>query len=164
VRTRACVAAVAGVAAAATGHALDVSGRLPFVHESGDVRLAMQPLAVVVWLSLAAALAAFAATTRLLLVGVPAALLVSATPELWGRGDPGALLEPGALLGAALQVLLLLVLVSAALVVEAKLRLPVLGWHTSVPPRPPLASHPRRVAARTIAVFQQRGPPLVSPT
>ena len=162
-RTRACVAAVAGVVAAATGHALDASGRLPFVHETADVRLAMHPFVVVVWLTLAAALAALAATTRLLLVGVPAALLVSAAPELWGRGDPGALVDPGALLGAALQVLLLLLLVSAALVVEARLRLMSGGDEVSAPVRPPLPSRTRRPAAHTNAVFQQRGPPVLSP-
>src|SRR5689334_15192474 len=43
VHLRGAVAAAAGVFAAATAHALDVSGRLPFVHESVNVRTAMSP-------------------------------------------------------------------------------------------------------------------------
>ena len=109
--------------AAAMAHALDVTGSLPFVHETADVRSAMSPAQFVVWLALAAGIGAVAASTRLLLVGVPGALLVSATPELIGRGDPGAVAEPGAILGALVQVLLLLAVVAMALAVERRLYL-----------------------------------------
>ena len=107
--------------AAATAHALDVSGRLPFVHETSDVRTAMTPAQVALWLALAAGLSALAASTRVLLVGVPGALLVSATPELIGRHDPGAIGEPGALLAALVQVLLLLAVVAVAVVLQRRL-------------------------------------------
>jgi hypothetical protein len=107
--------------AAATAHALDVTGRLPLVHESLDVRTAMSPAQVVMWLLSAAAISALAVTTRVLLVGVPGALLVSAAPELVGRGDPGAIAEPAAILGALVQVLLLLAVVGLALVLERRL-------------------------------------------
>lgn len=115
------LAAAAGVAAAATAHALDASGQLPFVHESADVRDAMAPAVTAAWLLLAGGFAALAAATRVVLVGAPAALAVSAFPELWGRHDAGAVAEPGALLGAALQVVLLLVVVSAALLLADRL-------------------------------------------
>ena len=121
VHLRGAVAATAGVCAAAVAHALDESGRLPFVHEAVGVRTAMSPAQVVAWLALAAIVGAVAATTRVLLVGVPGALLVSAAPELIGRGDPGAIAEPGALLGALVQLLLLLAVVATALVLERRL-------------------------------------------
>jgi hypothetical protein len=70
---------------------------------------------------LAAAVGYIAATTRVLVVGVPGALLVSAAPELLGRRDPGAIAEPGALLGALVQVLLLLSVVAVALLLERRL-------------------------------------------
>jgi len=124
VRVRGVVAAAAGVGAAATAHLLDVSGRLPFVHETVEVRTAMSPAQVVVWLAVAAGVSAVAARTRVLLVGAPGALLVSAAPELIGRHDPGAIAEPGAILGALVQVLLLLAVVAAAVILER--RLPVL--------------------------------------
>lgn len=120
---RGVVAATAGVCAAATAHALDETGRLPFVHEAVAVRTAMSPAQVVVWLVAAAAVSALAASTRVLLVGVPGALFISAAPELIGRGDPGAIGEPGAILGALLQVLLLLAVVALALVLERRRRL-----------------------------------------
>jgi len=122
VHLRGVVAATAGVCAAVVAHALDETGRLPFVHEAVDVRTAMSPAQVVTWLIAAAAISALAATTRVLLVGVPGALLISAAPELIGRGDPGAIGEPGAILGALLQVLLLLAVVALALVLERRLR------------------------------------------
>jgi hypothetical protein len=111
------------VCAAATAHALDVSGRLPFVHESVDVRTAMSPALVVGWLAAAAAVSYVAATTRVMLAGLPGALLVSATPELLGRHDPGAIAEPGAILGSLVQVLLLLAVVAVALLLERRLGL-----------------------------------------
>ena len=117
---RGAVAAAAGVFAAATAHLLDVTGRLPFVHETVEVRTSMSPAQVVVWLAVAAGVSAVAARTRVLLVGAPGALLVSATPELIGRHDPGALAEPGAILGALVQVLLLLAVVATALILERR--------------------------------------------
>lgn len=120
---RGAVAAAAGVCAAVTAHALDASGRLPFVHESVEVRTAMSPAQVLAWLALAAAVSALAATTRVLVVGVPGALLVSAAPELIGRHDPGAIAEPGAVLGALVQLLLLLAVVALALALERRLHI-----------------------------------------
>ena len=118
---RGAAAATAGVCAAATAHALDVSGLLPLVHESESVRTAMSPVQVAIWLALAAALSALAARTRPLLVGAPAALAVSGGPELLGRHDPGAVVEPGALLGALLQLLLVVAAVALAMLLERRI-------------------------------------------
>lgn len=118
---RGTVAAVAGAAGAAIGHTLDVTGRLPFVHESAGVRTAMTPAQVALWLLLAAALSALAARTKPLLVGAPAALVVSAVPELVGRHDPGAFFEPGAMLGALLQLLLVVAVVALAVLLERRI-------------------------------------------
>jgi hypothetical protein len=140
VHLRGAVAATAGLCAAATGHALDVSGRLPFVHESEGVRTAMTPAQVTVWLLAAAGLSALAARTRPWLVGAPAALAVSGTPELIGRHDPGALVEPGALLGALLQLLLVVAVVALAVALERRIALfvvPALALPTQL-------SRPRR--------------------
>jgi hypothetical protein len=125
VRVRALTAAVAGVCAAATGHALDAAGLLPFVHEAAPLRAAMTMTQLVLWLAVAGVLSALAATTRPLLVGAPAALLVSAAPELVGRGDPGALFEPGALCGALLQLLLVVSVVALAVLLERRIGLVV---------------------------------------
>jgi hypothetical protein len=114
------VAAAAAVCAAVTAHALDVAGQLPFVHETVAVRTAMSPAQVAGWLLLAATVGAVAASTRVVLVGVPGAVLVSGVPELLGRHDPGAVFEPGALLGALVQVLLLLAVVAMALVLQRR--------------------------------------------
>ena len=122
-RLRGVTAAAAGACAAATGHALDAAGTLPFVHEAASVRMAMSPLLTAAWLALAAGLSAFAARTRPVLVGAPAALVVSAAPELAGRGDPGALFEPGAMLGAVLQLLLVVAVVALAVVLQRRLGL-----------------------------------------
>ena len=157
---RGVVAAAAGVGAAAAAHALDQTGRLPFVHEAVDVRTAMTPAQVVVWLLAAAAVSALAASTRVLLVGVPGAVLISATPELIGRGDPGAIAEPGALLGALVQVLLLAAIVAMALVLQqrlARLRRPELAC-ASIAVRPA-----RRVVVLRLlvdATAAPRGPPV----
>lgn len=157
---RGAVAAAAGVCAAATAHTLDVSGRLPFVHESVDVRASMSPGQFVVWLAAAAAVSYVAATTRVLLVGVPGALLVSATPELLGRGDPGAIAEPGAMLGALVQLMLLLAVVAMALALERQL----VAFRPQQPARP---SHlPRRITLAAVLealvdrTASPRGPPL----
>ena len=157
---RGAVAAAAGVCAAMTAHALDASGRLPFVHEAVEVRTAMSPAQVATWLVLAAAVSALAATTRVLAVGVPGALLVSAMPELLGRHDPGAIAEPGALLSAFVQVLLLVAVVAAALVLERRLpplraRWPAQTLHV------PLHLRPRAVVQRVVdGTAAPRGPPL----
>lgn len=115
------LAAAVGVAAAAVSHALDRAGQLPFVHEQSDVRTAMSPAMIACWLLLAAALSALAARTRPLLVGAPAALLVSAVPELVGRHDIGAVLEPGAMVGSLVQWLLIALVVTLALLAERRL-------------------------------------------
>jgi hypothetical protein len=115
---RSVLAAVAGASAAATGHALDVAGLLPFVHETAAVRAAMTPAQVVAWLLTAGVLSAIAAATRPVLVGAPAALLVSAVPELVGRHDVGAVAEPSAICGALLQLLLVVAVVALAVALQ----------------------------------------------
>jgi len=120
-RGRDVVAAVAGLVGAATAHALDVAGALPGVHESAAVRGGMGPLATVGWLMLAAALATAAARTRPVPVGAASALLLSGVPELVGRHDPGAVVEPGAIAGAVVQWLLLLALLALVVVVDRQL-------------------------------------------
>jgi len=118
------VAAVASVPAALLAHALDASGRLPFVHESGDVRGAMGPLAIVLWLALTATVVGLAANSRSpALLGAPASLASAGLPELIGRHDLGAVFEPGAMLGALVQWLLLLIVVALAVVASRVLRL-----------------------------------------
>ena len=156
---RGAVAATAGLCAAATGHALDVAGRLPWVHESEGVRTAMTPVQVLGWLALAAGLSALAARTRPWLVGAPAALVVSGTPELIGRHDPGALTEPTAILGALLQLLLVVCVVALAVAFERRVVLllvrPVAWPSQSRHPRTP-ESLRAFVVDRTAA---PRGPP-----
>ena len=156
---RGAVAAASGVCAAATAHALDVSGRLPFVHESVDVRTAMTPVQIVVWLAVAGAVGYLAATTRVLVVGIPGAILVSTAPELLGRGDPGAIAEPGALLGALVQVLLLLAIVAAALLLERRL----VAFQPQQPARPRHA--PRHSARRAVvqAIVDRTAAPRAPP-
>jgi hypothetical protein len=143
------VAAVASVPAALLAHALDASGLLPFVHESGDVRGAMGPTAVVLWLALTAVVVGLATASRwLALLAAPASLASAALPEMIGRHDLGALVEPAAALGALLQWLLLLVVLAFALVASRVLRLapfvaggPLLRMPALVsrPARPPYA-------------------------
>jgi hypothetical protein len=145
VHLRGPVAATAGVCAAVTGHALDVTGRLPFVHEAVAVRTSMSVTQVVLWLLGAAVVSAAAACTRVLVVGVPGALLVSGTPELLGRHDPGAVFEPGALLGAVVQVLLVVAVVAVAMVLQRRLE---------------VLRHPRLIRAVDRRVSPSR-PPLV---
>ena len=115
------LAACVGVAAAAMSHALDRAAQLPFVHEQVDVRTAMSPAMIACWLLLAALLSALAARTRPLLIGAPAALVVSAVPELVGRHDIGAVIEPGAIAGSLVQWLLIAVVVAVALLAERQL-------------------------------------------
>lgn len=116
-------AAAASVPAALLAHLLDVTGRLPMVHESVGVRAAMGPLAVVAWLLLTALLVALAAATRPVLFGALAAMVSAGLPELLGRHDIGAVFEPGAVAGALVQWLLLLTVIGLALVTGRLLRL-----------------------------------------
>src|SRR4051812_8787833 len=109
-RMRGIAAVVAGIVGAATAHALDKAGLLPGVHESAAVREAMGPTLTVGWLALAGVMAWVAARTRPALVGGASALVLAAMPEVIGRQDPEAFVEPGAIAGALLQWLLLLAL------------------------------------------------------
>jgi hypothetical protein len=129
------VAAAAGVTGAAVAHLLDQTGRLPFVHEHLAVRAGMRPGETAVWL-LATAVAAGVASRRPVLFGAPVALLATAAPELLSRHDPGAVLEPGAVVGAAVQLPLLVLVVAVALLLER--RLPRLAL-TAVAPLHPLS-------------------------
>src|SRR4051812_36882807 len=119
-RSRRVVAAVAGVAGAGGAHALDVTGLLPFVHESSEGRNPMSPVATVSWLLLAAALTSFTAK-RPATAGAAAALVIGGLPELAGRHDPGAMFEPAAMAGALLQWLLLVLVLSVAYAVHTRL-------------------------------------------
>lgn len=115
-RMRGLVAVGAGVAGAALAHALDAAGLLPGVHEAANVRGGMGAPATALWLALAAALSWIAARNGPIRVGAPASLLVAGVPELVGRHDLGAVVEPGAIAGAAVQWLLLLAVVTAVVV------------------------------------------------
>ncbi|MDQ1747113.1 MAG: hypothetical protein QOD07_1376 [Frankiaceae bacterium] len=157
-------AAVASVPAALAAHALDASGRLPFVHETANVRGAMSPLAVALWLALTALLVGLAASSRRpTLVGAPAALASAGIPELIGRHDIGAVVEPSAMLGAVVQWLLLLVVVALAVVASRVLRTrPLLRW-TPAAGRTFVAPYRARFAVQPFDWSRRpRGPPVVS--
>lgn len=115
-RLRGVVAVGAGIAGAAFAHVLDEAGLLPGVHEAVNVRASMSPAVTLGWLALAGALGWLAAQRGPIRIGAPAALLVSAVPELVGRHDIGAVVEPGAIAGALVQWLLLLVVVAVVVV------------------------------------------------
>ncbi|MDQ1699217.1 MAG: hypothetical protein QOG34_1080 [Frankiaceae bacterium] len=138
-------AAVASVPAALLAHAMDVAGWLPFVHETDDVRAAMGPLAVVLWLAFTAAAVGLAtASRRPALLAAPASLASAGLPELIGRHDLGAVFEPGAILGALLQWSLLLVVLALAVVASEVLRLSPLATGGPRLRMPALASRPQR--------------------
>lgn len=159
-RTRGVCAAVAGVVGAATAHALDEAGLLPGVHEAVGVREAMTPVLTVGWLMLAAGLAWLAARTRPLPVGGLGALLVAAVPELVGRHDPEAMVEPGALAGAALQWLLLAVVLALLVLTDRHLSATALRRTRLAPVRLPRTPARRRLRAhRVVATGRPRGPP-----
>ena len=159
-RTRGVCAALAAVAGAAAVHALDEAGLLPGVHETVAVREAMTPLLTVAWLALAGALGWLAARTRAVPVGGAGAVLVAALPELAGRADPGAFVEPAALAGAALQWLLLMAVLGILVVTERHLaatplrrpRLPS-AWLPDTPVRQ------RAVPYLAVAAGRPRAPP-----
>jgi hypothetical protein len=134
-RMRGFAAAAAGVAGAAGAHLLDVAGLLPGVHETVAVRTAMGPLLTVAWLLVAGGLAWLACVTRPVPVGAVAAVVVSGAPELIGRHDPGAVAEPGAIAGALLQWLLLLLVVAVAVLLERQLATRPFA-PAATPPRP----------------------------
>jgi len=153
------VAAVAGVVGAATTRALDTAALLPGVHESADIRGAMSLSQTAAWLALAAGLAWLAARTRPVPVGAASALIVSAVPELVGRHDPGAVVEPGAIAGALVQWLLLLAVI--AVVVIADRRLGIVA-PSSCADLPWLPAHVRRPRTHTRLV-DRRGRPRAPP-
>jgi len=126
-------------------HALDASGRLPFVHESSDVRGAMGPLAIVLWLALTALVVGLAANSRSpALLGAPASLASAGLPELIGRHDLGAVFEPGAMLGALVQWLLLLLVVALAVAASCVLRLAPLVAGGPIVHTPAISARPGR--------------------
>jgi hypothetical protein len=140
-RLRALVAVGTGVAGALLAHALDEAALLPGVHEAANVRAGMGMPVTGMWLGLAAALSWLAANYGAVRVGAPASLLVAAVPELVGRHDPGAVVEPGAIAAAMLQWLLLVAVV-VAVVVASRSALTALtplygaiSWPASVGPR-----------------------------
>lgn len=115
-RLRGFVAVGAGVAGAVLAHALDEAGLLPGVREAAHVRGGMSGSVTALWLALAAASSWSAGRFGAIRVGAPASLLIAALPELVGRHDLGAIVDPGALAGAMLQWLLLLAVVAAVVV------------------------------------------------
>jgi hypothetical protein len=154
---------VAGVVAAASSHALDRAGQLPFVHEAADVRTAMSPALVCLWLALAAGLSALAARTRPILVGAPCALIVAGVPELVGRHDLGAVAEPGAIAGALVQWLLIAAIVGLAVLADRQLLrrwLSHVAFDVDVLPPLPLVDL-SAISAAVIGV-RSRGPPKAS--
>lgn len=162
-RTRGNLAAVAGASAAAVAHALDGAGLLPFVHESAAVRHGLTPLQLAVWLFAAAGASAFAAGHRVQVTGPPLALAVAAAPELLARHDLGAVTEPAALVGAALQLLVVASVVALALLLDE--RPPPLSLQALCAPRLP-ATRPRRPTRPSYSVRNDsapRAPPLVLP-
>jgi len=159
-RTRGVCAALAGVVGAAAVHALDEAGLLPGVHEATAVREAMTPLLTIGWLALAGGLGWVAARTRAVPVGAAGALVVAALPELAGRADAGAFVEPAALAGAALQWLLLMAVLGILVVTERHLVATALR-HTRLP-SPWLPATPVRhrvVAHLVVAAGRPRAPP-----
>jgi hypothetical protein len=159
-RTRGLAAAVVGATGAGVARVLDVTGRLPGVHESEAVRTGMGPGLTVAWLVLAAGLAWVVGVTRKAWAGVAACVFVSGIPELVTRHDPEAMGEPGALMGALVQLLLLLVVLALVVVVGVGLggtaARPTWRWHRA--PLPQFVSCLRTVARRLDAT--PRGPPL----
>ena len=158
-RTRGFAAVVAGIVGAAGTHALDASGMLPGVHEAIGVRTGMGPLATVAWLALAGALGWLAARTRPALVGGTAALLVSAIPELVGRHDLGAIAEPGAMAGALVQWLLLLLVVAIAVVVDRWLAVQAPTTYLDLPRQATVSSGSRHVSQLVDRRGRPRAPP-----
>ena len=112
-RLRGFVAVGAGVAGAVLAHALDEAGLLPGVREAAHVRGGMSGSVTALWLALAAASSWLAGRFGAIRVGAPASLLIAALPELVGRHDLGAVMDPGAVAGAMVQWLLLLAVVAA---------------------------------------------------
>lgn len=161
-RTRGVAAVAAGMVGAAVTHALDAAGLLPGVHEEVGVRTAMGPTTTVLWLLLAGALAWVASRTKPAVVGGAAALVVSAIPELVGRHDPGAIAEPGAIAGAVVQWLLLLVVVAVAIVVDRSLAVRATPSSYLVVPRQLLPVDTRREVTRLVdRRGRPRAPPMV---
>jgi hypothetical protein len=162
-RSRRIVAAAAGVGGAVLAHALDVAGLLPFVHESAQVRNALSPTMTVGWLAITAALAAMTAA-RPATAGAGAALLIGGLPELAGRLDPGAMLEPAAIAGALLQWLLLVLVLSLAFALHTRFTAAPPAPVFSVPSvGPPPRMRSRRLASRLAARSgRTRAPPLRS--
>jgi len=160
-RTRGFAAVVAGIAGAAGTHALDAAGLLPGVHEATGVRTGMGPSATVGWLLLAGALAWLAARTRPALVGGSAALLVSGIPELVGRHDPGAIVEPGAMAGALVQWLLLLAVVAIAVVVDRWLAVRAPSSYVDLPGPSAIVGRSRNASRLVDRRGRPRAPPLV---
>jgi hypothetical protein len=159
-RIRGVCAAVAGIVGAATAHALDEAGLLPGVHESEAVREALTPPLTVAWLAMAGGLAWLAARTRPVPVGGAAALLVAAVPEFAGRHDPEAMVEPGALAGAALQWLLLAAVLALAVLTDRQLSAAPLRRTRLLPIRLPQTPARRRLRPHpVIAAGRARAPP-----
>jgi hypothetical protein len=161
-RARTWVAAATGTAGAVIAHALDVAGRLPFVHESEVVRTGLGPVATGCWL-LAAAVIGAVASRRPMSLGAAGAIVVAGAPELIARHDPGAIVEPGAFIGALMQWMLLLLVIAVALAVEAQLFMrPLTRGVVAAAHRPPPSTPSRIAARRARCAISSRAPPALS--
>lgn len=158
-RTRGLPAAVVGASGAALARALDVAGLLPGVHESEAVRGGMGPATTASWLLLAGALAWLVGVTRRVWLGVAVCVFVSGVPELVTRHDPEAMGEPGALMGALVQLLLLLAVLALAVVVGVLPAPPACAtWQIH---RARLPSYPRLLRSAVLRLdANPRGPPV----
>ena len=165
-RMRGIAAAVAGIVGAGTAHALDEAGLLPGVHESAGVRGAMGPGLTVAWLALAGLMAWYAARTRPAVVGGGCALVLSAIPEMVGRHDPEAIVEPGAIAGALFQWLLLLAVLALLVAVDRWLAVRAPASYLDVPRQPAFLALRRDIARLVDRRARPRAPPdsFLSPT
>jgi hypothetical protein len=116
-----------------------------------------------VWLALTALLMG-AASRRPLALGLPAALVASALPEWVGRPEPGAVVEPSALLGAVVQLLVIFAVVALALLLRDWIASPPVPTALAVlPDRPVPAARPHRPAVHLPERARPRAPPRLDP-
>ena len=100
---------------------------------------------------------------RPLTMGMAGAVVVAGIPELAGRHDPGAMFEPGALTGALMQWVVLLLVIAVAVAVEAHLAGRPLIAKTTEPPDSVAVTGAVEAVPRTPrSTSLSRAPPRVS--